>query len=84
MNHVTETHRDDHPERRQNPRLRAIFDDARERVERFFHTTEDWVGSSIEHLALRLVHEAYPDLSSQEVRILLTAIERRLRPPVSA
>jgi hypothetical protein len=38
------------------------------------------VGSSIEHLALRLVHEAYPDLSSQEVRILLTAIERRLRP----
>lgn len=70
-----------HPERRHHPRLRSVFDDAKERVERFFHATESWVGSSIEHLALRLVHEAYPDLSSQEVRILLTAIERRLEPP---
>lgn len=69
-----------HPERRQNPRLRAVFDDAKERIERFFHATESWVGSSIEHLALRLVHEAYPDLSSQEVRLLVAAIERRLRP----
>lgn len=80
MDHFTDVNGRSHPDRRQNPRLRAIFDDARERVERFFHATEDWVGSSIEHLALRLVHEAYPDLSSQEVRILLTAIERRLRP----
>lgn len=80
MESYTDDHGHTHPERRQHPRLRAIFDDARERVDRFFHATEDWVGSSIEHLALRLVHEAYPDLSSQEVRILLTAIERRLRP----
>lgn len=70
----------DHAERRQNPRLRSIFDDARKRVERFFAATEAWAGSSLEHLALRLVHEAYPDLSSQEVRILVGAIQRRISP----
>ena len=68
-----------HPERRQHPRLRAIYDDARERVERFFAATESWAGSSLGHLALRLVHEAYPDLSSQDVRILVAAIERRMQ-----
>lgn len=67
------------PERRQHPRLRAIFDDAKARVERFFAATESWAGSSLGHLALRLVHEAYPELSSQDVRILVAAIERRLQ-----
>lgn len=84
MDNFTDASGRNHPERRQNPRLRAVFDDAKERVERFFQATESWVGSSIEHLALRLVHEAYPDLSSQEVRILVAAIERRLRPPIPA
>lgn len=80
MDQFTDSSGHAHPERRHNPRVRAVFDDALARVERFFHATEDWVGSSIEHLALRLVHEAYPDLNSQEVRLLLTVIERRLRP----
>lgn len=83
MDSYTDAHGLSYPERRQHPHLRAVFDDAKERVERFFHATESWVGSSIEHLALRLVHEAYPDLSSQEVRILVAAIERRLQPQVA-
>lgn len=83
MDSYTDAHGLTYPERRQHQHLRAVFDDAKQRVERFFHATESWVGSSIEHLALRLVHEAYPDLSSQEVRILVAAIERRLQPQVA-
>ena len=65
-------------ERRQNPRLRLIFPDARMRVARFFHAQNDWACSSIEYLAQRVVHEAYPDLCTAEVRILVKAVEDHL------
>lgn len=68
----------EHPDRRQNPRLRTIYGEVREKLDHFFHSRKEWAGSSIDHLALRIVHEAYPDLSSDEVRILVAAIERSL------
>jgi hypothetical protein len=58
--------------------LRAIFDDARERINHFFHH-DDWAGSPLGYLAMRVVHEAYPALSNEEVRILTLAIERRVQ-----
>lgn len=64
-------------DRRQNLRLRTIYDDARGRIEHCFHHRQDWAGSSIDHLALRIVHEAYPDLTAAEVRVLVEAIERK-------
>lgn len=62
-------------ERRHNAHLRAIYPDARGRIEHFFHANQDWAGSSIDYLALRVIHEAYPDLKHQEVRALAEAIE---------
>ncbi len=64
------------PDRRQNPRLRTIYGEVREKLDHFFHSKKEWAGSSIDYLALRMVHEAYPDLSPDEVRTLVAAIER--------
>lgn len=64
-------------DRRTHPHLRAIFSDARIRIDHFFHDSNHWAGTPIDYLALRVVHEAYPDLSTQDVRTLVAAIERR-------
>lgn len=66
-------------ERRRNIKLRGIFPDARIRIDHFFHARTDWAGSPTDYLALRVIHEAYPELSSDEVRILMGAIERRVQ-----
>jgi hypothetical protein len=68
-------------ERRIHPQLRAIYDDARLRIDRFFHDSEHWAGTPIDYLALRVVHEAYPDLPGDDVRTLVSAIERRYAKP---
>jgi len=64
-------------ERRTHPNLRTIYSDARIRIDHFFHDSNNWAGTPIDYLALRVVHEAYPDLSTQDVRTLVAAIERR-------
>ena len=63
-------------ERRQNTKLRSIYPDAYVCIDQFFHGQSDWVGIPVDYLAHRVVHDAYPDLSSTEVHILVTAIER--------
>ena len=65
-------------ERRKNSRLRAIYPDATTRIAHFFRGHSDWVETSTDYMAQRLVHEAYPDLSSAEVRTLIAAIEHRI------
>ncbi|MCS6785438.1 MAG: hypothetical protein NZ524_00175 [Thiobacillaceae bacterium] len=77
MSHYINADGNPQPERRTNLRLRSIYDEARNRLNHFFHSS-DWAGSSIDHLALRVIHEAYPDLSPEEVRTLVAAIERSL------
>jgi hypothetical protein len=69
-------------ERRHNARLRSVFPGARLRIAHFFHGSHEWVDSSVEHPAQRVVHESYPDLSTAEVRILMSAIKRRVRDDV--
>ncbi len=64
-------------ERRQHFHLRSLYSDARSRIEHFFHNAHDWAGSPIDYLAHRLIHEAYPQLSSSEVKVLVNAIERK-------
>jgi hypothetical protein len=66
-------------ERRRNSRLREINPDARIRIEHFLHATPAWADSPIDYLALRVIHEAYPELSSHDVRVLMEAIEARYR-----
>jgi hypothetical protein len=66
-------------ERRCNPKVRAVFPDARSRIAHFFHGSLEWVGSPVEFLAQRVVHESYPDLGTAEIRLLIAAIERDVR-----
>lgn len=57
------------------PHLSALEDDARLRIEEFFRHRHDWAGSSINYLAQRVIHEAYPELSAEEVTLLVGSIE---------
>jgi hypothetical protein len=70
-------------DRRTHPQLRAIFSDARIRIDHFFHDSSNWAGTPIDYLALRVVHEAYPDLNTQDVRTLVAAIEQRYEKQVA-
>jgi len=70
-------------ERRYNGRLRDVYEDAAQQLHQLFRSHDDWVGSSIDYAALRLVHERYSDLSSREVRALVTSIGSRLQHCVS-
>lgn len=64
-------------ERRRNMKLRGIYPDAQIRIDHFFHADPAWAGSPKDYLALRVIHEAYPELTSEEVRLLMAAIERK-------
>lgn len=63
-------------ERRQNIRLRAVFDAAYGLVEPFFDPSAGWAGHSLEHLAFRVIRENFPDLSGSEVHVLVVAAHR--------
>jgi hypothetical protein len=63
-------------ERRSNLRLRETFDAAFVLVEPFFDPQNSWGGHSLEHFAFRVVREHYPELSSEEVHIFVTAAKR--------
>jgi hypothetical protein len=71
-------------ERRKNHQLRAIFAEAKDRLDHVFNHTTDWAGSDRDYLALRVIHEAYPELNADEVRILTHAIERRVKDELAA
>lgn len=66
-------------ERRQRHHLRTIFQEAKGRIDHCFHAQPEWANSPIDYLAQRVVHEAYPQLTSHDVRILVAAIERGYR-----
>jgi hypothetical protein len=66
-------------ERRRYPQLRAIYPEARNHIDHLFHNRHDWAGSPIDYLAQRVIKESYPHLHGEEIRILVTAIERAHR-----
>ncbi len=63
-------------ERRSNPRLREVFVKAYDVLLPFFDPANNWGGQTHEHLAYRALHEQFPDLSSDDVFILVTAAKR--------
>ena len=63
-------------ERRQNLRLRAVFEAAYGLVEPFFDPASGWGGHSLEHLAFRVIRENFPELSSTDVHVLVVAAHR--------
>ncbi len=73
-------------ERRQNPELRTIFDEAYARVAPFLDPKQTWGGVPLERLAFRVLREAYPQLSPTETHQLVVASVRvyRTRHPDNA
>ena len=63
-------------ERRQHPELRTLFEEAYARVESCFDPKQTWGGLPLEHLAFRMLREAYPQMSSQDARLLVGALLR--------
>ena len=64
------------PDRRQDLRLRSVFDEAFVMIEPFFDPDHGWGGMSLEHLAYRIVRENFPQLSAEEVHLVVVIAHR--------
>lgn len=73
-------------ERRQNTKLRDLFENAYASIAPFLDPRQIWSGAPLEFLAFRMLREAYPDLSSLEARQLVSASVRvyQARNPASS
>ncbi len=67
---------DEFRDRRSNNDLRLIFDKACEITAPFFDSSQGWGGSSLTMYARQALHEAYPELTQQEVAILYAGVAR--------
>ena len=66
----------DSEDRRKNPHLREVFDDAYMLIEPFFDPSNQWGGKTLEHLAFRVMREHYPQVSSDEIHVFIEAAKR--------
>jgi hypothetical protein len=71
-------------ERRKRPDLRAVFATIIHRVEPFFRTSEGLNGSTTEYWAARVIHNAHPELSDHDVKVLIDAAARYYREQAQA
>lgn len=63
-------------ERRTQTQLRSIFPAACEALRPFFEATNLWQGQSHDHLAYQTLKEHFPELSAQDVFIVVTTTRR--------
>jgi hypothetical protein len=63
-------------ERRVHARLREIFAEALVLMRPFFEANEIWCGVPLGHFAQRMLRERYPELSTQEIYVFVTAARR--------
>jgi hypothetical protein len=63
-------------QRRQNTKLRELFDKAYESIVPFLDPQKTWNGVPMEFLAFRMLREVHPELSSLEARQLVSASVR--------
>ena len=63
-------------ERRENLQLREVFDGAYPLVEPFFDPASGWGGQTLEHLAFRVMREHYPQVSSDQIYVFISAAKR--------
>ena len=63
-------------ERRANTPLRAIFPAAFEALRPFFETANQWEGQSHDHLAYQTLKEHFPELSAQDVFVVVITTRR--------
>jgi hypothetical protein len=64
------------PERRTNTQLRSIFPAACEALRPFFDGTNQWEGQSHDHLAYQTLKEHFPELTSQDMFIVVVTTRR--------
>lgn len=64
------------PDRRANTRLRDIFDEGFALLAPFFDPNNSWGGTTLDHLAFRVIREKYPDLPQGDVHIFVVAAKR--------
>ena len=57
--------------------LLLIFDPAYWLIEPFFDPKNSWNGQPQEHLCLRTLGENYPDLSSEQIVVLISETRRK-------
>ncbi|MEI8157245.1 MAG: hypothetical protein WCH60_10310 [Burkholderiales bacterium] len=63
-------------ERRTNLPLRSIFPAACEALRPFFDGANQWEGQSHDHLAYQTLKEHFPELTSQDVFIVVATTRR--------
>jgi len=63
-------------ERRKFLRVREVFEQAYELIAPFFAKENRWGNATLDHLAYRVVRENYPELSFEEVHVLVVASRR--------
>jgi len=63
-------------ERRVNAHLRVVFEDACRITAPFFESDKTWGGVPLTIYARQTLHEAYPDLTQQDVAFLFAAVQR--------
>jgi hypothetical protein len=63
-------------ERRRDIEIRALFIEAYDILEPFFDPANNWAGHNHEHLAYRALHERFPQLSGDQVFIIVDAARR--------
>lgn len=64
------------PERRRHPHLRNIYEEARRHLDRIFRDLQPPEESQAEIEAQRIMQEQFPHLGSDDIRILVAAIQR--------
>ena len=63
-------------DRRSIDQLRAVFPLACEALRPFFESANQWSGQSHDHLAYQTLKEHFPELSSQDVFIVVSTTRR--------
>lgn len=66
-------------ERRQNPRLRALFEQAYELVAPFYDSAQTWAGRPLNGLAFHTLRDRMPELSEEEAHLIVVAVARAHR-----
>ena len=66
-------------DRRQNPQLRAFFEEAYRCIAPCLDPKQTWGGVPLELLAYRTLREIYPNLDRQEAHLLVRASVRVFR-----
>ena len=64
------------PDRRVNLHIRAVFDSACRVTAPFFDPKDEWGGQAHTMYARQALHDAFPDMTQQDIALLFAAVRR--------